>query len=102
LDPYEVMEKLQGIEICAAVVQDVEDQFKRDVQYAARGFFVRLNEPEGGEMVTEGLPLRLSKTPGKVRGPAPLMGEHTYEVASKLLGLSDDKIKALEEEGVLT
>ncbi len=101
LDPYEVMEKLQGIEICAAVVQDVEDQFKRDVQYAARGFFVRLNEPEGGEMVTEGLPLRLSKTPGKVRGPAPLMGEHTYEVASKLLGLSDDKIKALEEEGVL-
>jgi len=101
LDPYEVMEKLQGIEICAAVVQDVEDQFKRDVQYTARGFFVKLNEPEGGEMVTEGLPLRLSKTPGKVRGPAPLMGEHTYEVASKLLGLSDDKIKALEAEGVL-
>jgi len=101
LDPYEVMEKLQGIGICAAVVQDVEDQFKRDPQYAARGFFVKLNEPEGGEMVTEGIPVRLSKTPGKVRGPAPLMGEHTYEVASKLLGLSDDKIKALEEEGVL-
>ncbi len=101
LDPYEVMEKLQGIGICASVVQDVEDQFKRDAQHAARGFFVKLNEPEGGEMVTEGIPLRLSKTPGKVRGPAPLMGEHTYEVASKLLGLSDDKIKALEEEGVL-
>jgi len=101
LDPYEVMEKLQGIGICASVVQDVEDQFKRDVQFAERGFFVKLNEPEGGEMVTEGIPIRLSKTPGKVRGPAPLMGEHTYEVASKLLGLSDDKIKALEEEGVL-
>jgi len=101
LDPYQVMEKLQGIGICAAVVQDVEDQFKRDAQYAQRGFFVKLNEPEGGEMVTEGIPVRLSKTPGKVRGPAPLMGEHTYEVASKLLGLSDDKIKALEEEGVL-
>ncbi len=101
LDAYEVMEKLQGIGICAAVVQDVEDQFKRDAQYAARGFFVKLNEPEGGEMVTEGIPVRLSKTPGKVRGPAPLMGEHTYEVASKLLGLSDEKIKALEEEGVL-
>ncbi len=101
LDAYEVMEKLQGIGICAAVVQDVEDQFKRDAQYAARGFFVKLNEPEGGEMVTEGIPVRLSKTPGKVRGPAPLMGEHTYEVASKLLGLSDEKIKALEKEGVL-
>ena len=102
MDPYEVMEKLQGIGICAAVIQDVEDQFKRDKQLAARGFMVKLNEPEGGEMVTEGIPVRLSKTPGKVRGPAPLMGEHTYEVASKLLGLSDEKIKELETEGVLT
>ena len=102
LDPYEVMEKLQGIGICAAVIQDVEDQFKRDKQLAARGFLVKLNEPEGGEMVTEGIPVRLSNTPGKVRGPAPLMGEHTHEVTSKLLGLSDEQIKALEEEGVLT
>ncbi len=101
LDPYEVMEKLQGVGVCACVVQDVEDQFKRDAQYAARGFLVKLDEPEGGEMVTEGLPLRLSRTPGKVRGPAPLMGEHTHEVASELLGLSDEQIKELEAEGVL-
>ena len=37
-NPYDVMETLQGIGICAAVVQDVEDQFKRDRQYAATGF----------------------------------------------------------------
>jgi benzylsuccinate CoA-transferase BbsF subunit len=100
-DPYEVMEKLQGIGVCAAVVQDVEDQFKRDVQYAARGFLVKLKEPEAGEVVTEGIPVRLSETPGRVRGPAPLMGEHTHEIASKLLGLGDDEIKTLEEERVL-
>ena len=100
-DAYEVMEKLQGIGVCAAVVQDVEDQFKRDVQYAARGFLVKLKEPEAGEVITEGLPVRLSETPGGVRGPAPLMGEHTHEIASKLLGLSDDEIKTLEGERVL-
>ena len=100
-EPYEVMEKLQAVGICAAVVQDVEDQFKRDVQYAARGFLVKLREPEAGEVVTEGIPVRLSETPGKVRGPAPLMGEHTHEIARQLLGLSDKEIKALEEEGVL-
>lgn len=100
-DAYEVMEKLQGIGVCAAVVQDVEDQFKRDVQYAARGFLVKLKEPEAGEVVTEGIPVRLSETPGRVRGPAPLMGEHTHEIASKLLGLSDDEIKTLEGERVL-
>jgi benzylsuccinate CoA-transferase BbsF subunit len=100
-DPYEVMETLQGIGVCAAVVQDVEDQFKRDRQYAATGFLVKLKEPEAGDVVTEGVPLRLSATPGRVRGAAPLMGEHTHEIARELLGLSDREIAALEDEKVL-
>jgi crotonobetainyl-CoA:carnitine CoA-transferase CaiB-like acyl-CoA transferase len=100
-DPYKVMEMVQGISVCAAVVQDVEDQFKRDPQYAARGFLVKLNEPEAGEVVTEGVPVRLSETPGMVRGTAPLMGEHTHQIARELLGLSDKEIAALEDEKVL-
>ena len=41
-DPYEVMETwCKSIGVCAAVVQDVEDQFKRDKQYAATGFLVQ-------------------------------------------------------------
>jgi benzylsuccinate CoA-transferase BbsF subunit len=100
-DPYEVMETLQGIGICAAVVQDVEDQFKRDKQYAATGYLVNLTEPEAGDVVTENVPLRLSETPGKVRGVAPLMGEHTHEIAKNLLGLSDAEIRKLDEEKVL-
>ncbi len=100
-DAYEVMESLQSIGVCAAVVQDVEDQFKRDRQYAATGFLVELNEPEAGIIATENVPMRLSETPGSVRGQAPLMGEHTHEIARERLGLSDDKIKQLEEEEVL-
>ena len=100
-DPYEVMETLQGIGVCAAVVQDVEDQFKHDKQYAATGFLVNMTEPEAGDVVTENVPLRLSETPGKVRGLAPLMGEHTYEIARNLLGLSNEEIKKLDEEKVL-
>jgi len=100
-EPYEVMETLQEIGVCAAVVQDVEDQFKRDKQYAATGFLVNLTEPEAGDVVTENVPMRMSETPGKVRGLAPLMGEHTHEIARNLLGLSDDEIKKLDEEKVL-
>lgn len=101
-DPHEAMETLQGIGVMAAAVQDVADQFERDVQYAARGFLTSVREPEAGEVATEGVPVRLSETPGKVRGPAPLMGQHTHEVARELLGLSTEEIKALEDEGVLT
>jgi benzylsuccinate CoA-transferase BbsF subunit len=100
-DPYEVMELVQSVDVCAAVVQDVEDQFKNDKQYAATGFLVNLTEPEAGDVVTENVPMRMSLTPGKVRGVAPLMGEHTHEIARNLLGLSDDEIKKLDEEKVL-
>jgi len=47
------------------------------------------------------VPMRMSLTPGKVRGVAPLMGEHTHEIARNLLGLSDAEIKKLDEEKVL-
>lgn len=100
-EPYEVMELVQGVDVCAAVVQDVEDQFKNDKQYAATGFLVNLTEPEAGDVVTENVPMRLSLTPGKVRGVAPLMGEHTHEIARNLLGLSNEEIKKLDEEKVL-
>jgi benzylsuccinate CoA-transferase BbsF subunit len=100
-DPYEVMELVQSVDVCAAVVQDVEDQFKNDKQYAATGFLVNLTEPEAGDVVTENVPMRMSLTPGKVRGVAPLMGEHTHEIARNLLGLSEDEIKKLDEEKVL-
>jgi formyl-CoA transferase len=100
-DPYDVMNLVQGVDVCAAVVQDVEDQFKRDVQYAATGFLVNMTEPDAGDVVTENVPMRLSETPGKVRGLAPLMGEHTHEIARNLLGLSDAEISRLEDEKVL-
>ena len=100
-DPYQVMELVQSVDVCAAVVQDVEDQFKNDKQYAATGYLVNLKEPEAGDVVTENVPMRMSLTPGKVRGVAPLMGEHTHEIAKNLLGLSDDEIKKLDDEKVL-
>ena len=100
-DPYEVMELVQSVDVCAAVVQDVEDQFKNDKQYAATGFLVNMTEPEAGDVVTENVPMRMSLTPGKIRGVAPLMGEHTHEIARNLLGLSDAEIKQLDDEKVL-
>ena len=60
-----------------------------------------MTEPEAGNITTENVPMRLSETPGEVRGLAPLMGQHTYEIARDLLGLKDDEIRQLEAELVL-
>jgi crotonobetainyl-CoA:carnitine CoA-transferase CaiB-like acyl-CoA transferase len=48
-----------------------------------------------------GAPVRLSATPGAVRTPAPMLGEHTDEVLGQLLGLDAEQIAALRSAGVI-
>ncbi|MBX6392981.1 MAG: CoA transferase, partial [Burkholderiales bacterium] len=45
-----------------------------------------------------GLPVKFSQTPGTVRRPAPLLGEHTYEVLQEV-GYSRAEIDALVAQG---
>ena len=48
-----------------------------------------------------GAPVRLSETPGSVRTPSPMLGEHTTEVLRDLLGLSAADVDALRGAGVI-
>ncbi|HLG69952.1 MAG TPA: CoA transferase [Chloroflexota bacterium] len=97
----EVAETLQAAGVIAAPVQDVEDQFERNPQFAARGLYVNLEEPEMGPLVTEGPPVKMSETSPQVYAHAPLLGEHTDYVVREILKLSDAEIQELTSEGVL-
>jgi crotonobetainyl-CoA:carnitine CoA-transferase CaiB-like acyl-CoA transferase len=48
-----------------------------------------------------GAPVRLSETPGAVRTPAPMRGEHTDTVLRDLLGLDAPAIAALRAAGAI-
>jgi len=87
--------------VAAGVVQDMEDHFHCDEQYAAREFLIALDELELGNIVTEGIPMVLSETPASVRKPAPLMGQHTEEICTTLLGMTKEEVKELQDAGVL-
>ena len=65
-----------------------------DPQTAARGMVVELQHPVAGATRALGLPIRLSASPGEVRHPAPLLGQHTREVLSEY-GFSAAEIDAL-------
>jgi crotonobetainyl-CoA:carnitine CoA-transferase CaiB-like acyl-CoA transferase len=43
----------------------------------------------------------LSETPGEIRRPAPLLGEHNNYVYGELLGLSGDEIAELVQKKVI-
>jgi formyl-CoA transferase/CoA:oxalate CoA-transferase len=70
-------------------------------QVVARGALVEMDHPRAGKVRMVGAPVRLSETPGSVRTPAPMLGEHTDLVLRELLGLSAEEIAALRTAAVI-
>jgi formyl-CoA transferase/CoA:oxalate CoA-transferase len=70
-------------------------------QVAARGVLVECDHPVAGRIKMVGPPVRMSDTPGSIRMPAPLLGEHTEAVLRERLGLRDDEIEHLKASGAI-
>lgn len=75
----------------------VEDEALRE-----RGFWVYLDHPVTGITLYNRIPVIFSKTPVRMEKPAPLLGEHTREVLTGLLGYNQNEVDQLAKEGVLT
>ncbi|MEV0287929.1 CoA transferase [Kribbella sp. NPDC050820] len=101
LDAHELTAMLVEHDIAAARVASAHDVLYDDQQLRARHHWVVLDHPEMGPSVYDNLPYTLSRTPGRLRGPAPLLGADTHDVCTQLLGMSqDDYDKALQEGAV--
>jgi benzylsuccinate CoA-transferase BbsF subunit len=100
-DAYELMRKLQAHGVPAGVVQSARELLDFDEHIKERGYYVYLDHPETGRSAYDGPPFKLSKTPGRLRSPAPLLGEHTEYVTKEILGLDDEEIAELMVAGAL-
>ncbi|MCW2643758.1 MAG: CoA transferase [Dactylosporangium sp.] len=94
--------QLQERGIPAYPVRDGCDLVEHDPQLAAGGFYVDIEHPLAGRVAHEGLVARLHDTPGGLWQPAPLLGQHTDELLTDLLGLTPEELAALHDEGVLS
>jgi benzylsuccinate CoA-transferase BbsF subunit len=91
---------LQSAGVPAGLVLNASEVLA-DAQLRARGYFVYLDHSEAGRRAYDGSGFRLSKTPVELRRAAPLLGEHTLEIATDVLGLTPDEIGTLVAEQVL-
>lgn len=91
---------LEGAGVPCGPINDVAQVFA-DPQVQFRGLQVELPHALGGTVPQVASPIRLSATPVEYRRAPPLLGEHTLEVLSGLLGLPDAEVIALRQRGVL-
>lgn len=78
LDTTEIVSTL-GSRVPVGPMNSVSDIFE-DPHVRAREMLVEVEHPGAGIQTIAGSPIKLSKTPSKVRRGAPLLGEHNAEV----------------------
>jgi crotonobetainyl-CoA:carnitine CoA-transferase CaiB-like acyl-CoA transferase len=77
------------------------DQVFRDPQVLHRGMVQEIEHPTAGRVKLVGIPVKFTATPGEIRLPPPLLGQHTEELLTGLLGLTASEIAALRTDGVI-
>ena len=99
-DPLQVMNALQAAGVPAGRVQRSSDLLA-DPQYQHRGFYRYLDHTEMGRIPYAGHQYRVAGYDNGPRGPAPCLGEHSFEVLSQVLGLSDEEVAAAFASGAV-
>ena len=63
--------------------------------------YTNLEMPGLEEVPVCGIPIRLSKTPGRVETRAPRVGEHNETVYQGILGYSPEKMAEFKSKGAI-
>jgi formyl-CoA transferase len=96
----EWMEVLVAAAIPCGPVNNMESLFN-DPQVQHRGMIAEVAHPTIGSLRLTGVPVKYSATPGEVKLPPPLLGEHTDEILSSVLQYSPESIAALRTDEVV-
>ncbi|RYZ12947.1 MAG: CoA transferase [Alphaproteobacteria bacterium] len=78
------------------------DQMLNDPQFVARDAIHWENHPKLGRIPMQNVFPKLSETPGAVRRPAPdVVGQHSDEILSAMLGFGGEELATLRRDGVI-
>lgn len=76
-------------------------QVVADPQVALREMIVEVHHPTGGNFRVANTPFKFSRSKCRVERASPDLGEHTEEILTTLLGMSEGEIGRLRELGVI-
>ncbi len=99
--PAQAMEELQSHGVAAAAVENAEDLFNDPHLRARKHIVSTLNLVTGTPLEVEGMTARFGSAATFDSAPPPQIGQHNGEIFGGLLGLSPERIKALEDAKVI-
>ncbi|MEM1038695.1 MAG: formyl-CoA transferase [Pseudomonadota bacterium] len=94
---FDVMEICSPLNIPVGPVMSMKD-IADDPVLRANGTVVEVDHPQRGAYLSVGSPIRLSDSPNEVTR-SPLLGEHTAEILSQLLGYGPDRMEQVFASG---
>ncbi|MBI4337662.1 MAG: CoA transferase [Chloroflexi bacterium] len=77
------------------------DRVACDPQVKARGMLVELPHPRLGTWKYPGSPFKFSRTAVAVETPPPDLGQHTEAVLQELLGMGQEQVATLRQQGTI-
>jgi crotonobetainyl-CoA:carnitine CoA-transferase CaiB-like acyl-CoA transferase len=95
----DVVRKLREANVPVGPINDLGEVFS-DPVVRHLGLIAEVDHPTAGRVRAPGIPVRMSGTPGSVRLPPPLLGEHTDQVLREL-GYSSGEIAKLRMDGAI-
>jgi 2-methylfumaryl-CoA isomerase len=98
----EVRRAFEGTGVCWGPYQTFLQLVSNDPRCSTRNpMFSNLEQPGIGEYLVPGSPLHFSALDRQPPRRAPVLGEHTDQVLTEVLGMSDGQIGALRDQGIV-
>lgn len=96
-----LMNALQAAGVEAGKVQNAKDLVEDDDQLRARDYYAWYDHILGERAIVDGIPYKMSLTPGAIRRGGPAYGMDNDYVFGELLGLPSGRVAELRESGVI-
>ena len=94
-----LLQKLEKARVPSGPIYNVEDMMA-DPHFNARGLFETV-EIDGEPLQIPAILPKLSRTPGATRWPGGDLGSANAEILGELLGIDEDGLQALKDDGVI-